>query len=337
MRVVEEIQVDNKPLHYELLIRSASGIYSPILIDDITLEQERKGAPSKLTFTVVKDDTVSFAHGNQVQLKVNDVGVFMGFVFDKSRDKKQHIKVTAYDQLRYFKNKFSYVFTNKKASDIIRTVAKDFGLQVGKIEDTGCVIPKRIEKDKTLFDIVQNALDVTLVQTGKLFVLYDNFGKLELKNFEKMEVGLSVDSETAQDFDYSSSIDGAYNKVLLVRENKKTNKREVFESDGDTNIAEWGLLLYYDTVQEGVDGQTRANQICDIKNRVQRDLTVKGCFGDTSVRAGSSVKVRLHIGDKIIDNKRLLCERVTHYFRNDYHTMDLTLMGNNFLYADGGI
>lgn len=335
MSRVNEITTSEKKLNYELLIRSASGIYKPILYNDITLEMERKGSPSKLTFTVIKDDVISFAHGNQVQFKVNGKGVFMGFVFDKSRDKSQHIRVTAYDQLRYFKNKDTYIYTNKTASDVLKLVAKDFLLKVGTIENTSYIIASRSESDKTLFDIIQNALDLTLVQTGKLYVLYDNFGKIELKNFENLNTNIVIDSETAQDFDYSSTINESCNKIKLVKEYEKTKKREIYEVKDNTHIGEWGVLQHYEVIQEEVNGKSRAEELLKIKNNIQRDLTVKGCFGDLSVRAGSCVLVNLHLGDKIIDNKRLLCERVTHYFSNDYHTMDLTLVGNKYVFSGG--
>ena len=71
--------------------------------------------------------------------------MFYGFVFTKSRSGRTPnvIEVTAYDQLRYFKNKDTYVYSNKKASDVIKMIAEDFGLSVGALEDTGYVIASR--------------------------------------------------------------------------------------------------------------------------------------------------------------------------------------------------
>lgn len=319
---------------YELLIRSAGGaIYNPVVVDGMELKQERRGEPSSLVFTVIKDDNISFDHGSQVQLKVNDKPIFMGWVFVKTRDKKQHIKVTAYDQLRYLKNKDTYMYTNKKASDVIKFLANKFNLKCGNIADTGFTINQRIESNATLFDMIQNALDVTLVQTGNLYCLYDDFGKLSLKNIKDMNCDITIDAETAENFDYTSTIDSnTYNKVKLVRENRDKSKLEVFEANDYVNQGNWGTLQYFDTIQEGVNGQSRADMILNVCNRIQRSLTVKGCFGDLSVRAGCFIPVTLNLGDKIIDNKNLMCERVVHHFNNDHHTMDLTLIGNKWLY-----
>ena len=69
------------------------------------VETTRSGAASSLTFTVVKDDTLNFHEGNPVSFRFNGSNVFYGYVFKKSRSDNRLIKVTAYDQLRYFKTK----------------------------------------------------------------------------------------------------------------------------------------------------------------------------------------------------------------------------------------
>ena len=108
----------------QLLIQGQGGkVYQPIVEDGITWETNRKGAPSILDFTVIKDGLISFPEGAKVQLKVDGKGIFSGFVFQKSRDKEQRIKVTAYDQLRYFKNKTTLRYTAKTASELLRMIA----------------------------------------------------------------------------------------------------------------------------------------------------------------------------------------------------------------------
>lgn len=318
----------------QLLIK-ASKIYQPILEGEILLETERVGSPSKLTFTVIKDDIISFPEGARVQLKVNGTGVFSGFIFQKSRDKEHHIKCVAYDQLRYFKNKETYAYTNKTATELIRMVAKDFNLIVGTLDNTGFKIPKRIEDNQTLFDIVLNALDITTASTRQLFVLYDDFGKITLKNANAMQLKLLIDKETAENFSYTSSIDGdTFNQIKLVRENKTTGKRDVYIARDNNNIGNWGVLQYYETIPEKVNGQRMADAMLSLKNRKTRSLSISGCLGDLSVRAGCSFPVDLNLGDIETRTlkKRLVCERVTHRFTGDYHSMDITLFdGGTFL------
>ncbi len=84
--------------------------------------------------------------------------LFYGYVFIKKRNKDSSISVTAYDQLRYLKNKDIYSFVNKKATDAIKQIVDDFQLQVGDIADTGYVIPKYRGSNETLLDIMQTML-----------------------------------------------------------------------------------------------------------------------------------------------------------------------------------
>ena len=172
----------------ELLIENNGIMYQPVVKDSITWETERKGSPSKLKFTVIKDEVINFTEGNAVRLKVDDNKVFFGFIFTKRRDKQQNIEVLAYDQMRYLKNKDTYVYENIRASDVIKMITSDFLLRVGTIEQTEFVIPSRVEADTALFDVIYNALDLELTNRKNLYVFYDDFGKLTLKSLENMRV-----------------------------------------------------------------------------------------------------------------------------------------------------
>lgn len=313
----------------ELYIKGSS-LFEPITYEGIEWITNRVGEAGKLVFTVIKDNVISFSEGAHVRLTVDGINLFYGFVFEKSRDKNNNIQVTCYDQLRYLKNKDTYVYTNKKASELIKMIAGDFNLKVGDIEDTGYKIAQRIDDNKTLFDIIYNALDLTLISTGKLFVLYDDFGKLTLKNIESMKLDTIIDEDTAENFDYISSIDGdTFNKIKLIYDNKNTGKREVFIAQDSNNINQWGVLQYYETIQDGMNGKAIADNLIDRrkgKNRKTRHLTVNGALGDLKVRAGSGLAVRLLLGDIIVNNY-LVVDSCTHKFYENYHTMDLHLIG----------
>ena len=92
-------------MNIELLIQNGSKLYQPLVEEGIQWTTERTGSPSILKFTVVKDQDISFQEGDAVRMKVDGKNVFYGFIFKKKRNKEHHIEVTAYDQLRYLKNK----------------------------------------------------------------------------------------------------------------------------------------------------------------------------------------------------------------------------------------
>lgn len=318
-------------MSYELLIQHGSKVYQPIVTGEIQWQTERKGVQGSLTFKVVKDATLNFTEGDAVRLKVDGQKVFYGFVFQKKRDKQGIITVTAYDQLRYLKNKDTYVYSNKTASEVVQMLAKDFNLQCGTLEDTKFKIESRVEDNQTLFDIIQNALDLTLTSKKEMYVLYDDFGKLTLKNIGNMKVGILIDEDTGENFDYTSSIDGeTYNKIKLVYENEETGKREIYIAQDGSHINQWGVLQYFETIDEKTNGKAKADALLSLYNQKTRNLSIKGAFGDVRVRAGTLVAVSLNLGD-IIANSFLLVEQAKHTFSESLHTMDLTLRGGEFI------
>jgi len=318
-------------MNFELLIENNGVVQMPPVLDGVTWATERKGVPGKLTFTILKDSVANFTEGNPVRLTVDGKKLFYGFIFSKKRDKEQKITVTAYDQLRYLQNKDTYIYSKKTASDVITMIAADFGLQLGEIEKTNYVIPSRVEDNTMLFDIIGNALDLELENKKQMFVLYDDFGRLTLKSLEQMKVGLLIDDETGENFDYTSSIDDqTYNRVKLSFENEKTGKRDIYVVQDSNNINNWGVLQYFDTLKKGENGAQKAAALLSLYNAKTRKLKITKAFGDTRVRAGSMVVVKLALGDINVQNF-MLVEKCVHTFNENEHWMDLTLRGGEFV------
>lgn len=316
----------------ELRITNNGITYEPIVEGEVKWETERKGSPGKLTFTVIKDEIIDFKEGNPVTLRVDGVDVFYGFVFKKTRDKSHHIKVIAYDQLRYLKNKDTILYERDiTAAELLRMIANDYNLALGEVEDTGYMIPKRIEENSTLFDIILAALDLTLTNTKKMYVLYDDFGKLALKSIENLKTNVLIDPETGENFDYTSSIDDStYNRIKIQYDNEKTGKKETFIAKDTEHINEWGVLQYYDTVKNVENAQAKADALLELYNSKTRSLKIKNAFGTLKVRAGKMVIVMLNIGDIVVNNY-FLVENCTHTFKKDEHFMNLTLRGGEFI------
>ncbi len=306
--------------------------YTPIVAGDIKWSTERAGVPGSLTFDVVKNGELNFHEGNLVKLCVDKTPVFLGYVFQKKRSKGDIISVTAYDQLRYLKNKDSFIFEKLTATEFIHRVAKYFSVERGEIADTQYIIEKGVLDNKTLFDMIQEVLDTTLMNTKKLYVLYDDFGKLALKNIEDMKLDILLDEKTAENFDYVSSIDGeTYNQIKIAFDSKKKKGLQdgVMVQD-EENIKKWGVLQYYEKSKTEVGVKEKANALLDLYNRKTRTLSIKNAFGSPNVRAGCSLRVALKLGD-INVNHYFVCEKVTHTFREDMHLMDLTLRGGDIL------
>lgn len=314
----------------ELTIQNnANQMQNPVLEGDVVWETQRSGTPASLKFTVVKDDTLSFHEGNPVSFRFNGQNVFYGYVFSKSRSDSLLIDVTCYDQTRYFKNKDTISYENKTYAELVKMLAADYNLTVGTLADTKYKIPQRIEEG-TIFDIFGNASDLTVINTGRVYNLFDDFGKLTLKAYADMLLPIYIDEDTAQDYSYTSSIDSdVYNRIKLAYDNGDTGEREVHVLNDTTSQAKWGVLQYYaklDSALSTADLQAKAKALLQYYNVIRRELTMKKVFGDVRARAGASVAVGMGLGD--IDIKNYMCiEKAKHTFSHGLHTMDLYLSG----------
>ena len=250
----------------------------------------------------------------------------MGYIFSKKRDKENHIEVTCYDQIRYLKNKYTYVFEKKTATQIVKALCNDFKLKVGSMTNTSYVIPAIAEENIAAIDIILDVLEETLLNTGNMFVFYDDFGKLRISNVADMISTTLIYEDSAENFDYKSSIDDeTYNNIVLYYKDDDENIK-IYTASSASSIKQWGVLRYFEEVKNPSIGQNKANSLLKLYNKKTRELKITGAFGDCTVRGGTLIPVKLNLGD-ISTNNFMLVEKVTHNFTKDNYTMDLTLEG----------
>lgn len=310
---------------------SRGRIFDVAVQEPVIWETHRKSMPGKLTFNVIKDELLGFHEGDMVRFDYDGHRIFLGFVFIKKRTSNRIISVTAYDQLRYFKNKDTYVYKNKTAAQVLQMLIADFQLQGGIIADTKYTIPSRVEDNQELFTIMDNALSVTTQNTGALYVLYDDYGKLNLRDAKMLKLDILIDEDSGETFEYTTSIDeNAYNKIKLVRENKETGKREIFIAQDGEKINEWGILQYTENVDEGENGKAKADALLALYNRKSRKLHINKIFGDPRVRGGSTLGVQMYLGDLTVANF-LMVETAKHSFYESDHRMDIKMIGGDFV------
>lgn len=311
-----------------LTIQSGNRVFSPPIQEGVQIDWERTGAAGKLTFKTIKvtNANMGFNEGDKVCFYYDDKPIFMGYVFKKQRDREGIISVTCYDQVRYLKNKYTYSFENKTATQIIKALCNDFELETGTMDNTAYVIPSLVEENTAALDISLTALEETIVNTGNMFVLYDDFGKITVKNCENMISTTLIYEESAENFDYATSIDDeTYNSIILYYKDDEKGI-QIFRAESQYHINQWGELRYFEEVKNPSIGQNKANSLLKIYNRKTRELKITGAFGDTTVRGGTLIPIKLNLGD-IQTNNYMLVEKVTHKFDKDHYTMDLTLGG----------
>ena len=312
----------------KLTIQHNGAIYEPPVESGVKIDWERKGTPGKMTFTVVNsgENKTPLSEGDRVSFYYDGKLVFVGYIFTKKHSKENLVSVTCYDQIRYLKNKFTYVFENKTANQIIQALCNDFSLKTGGMDNTGYVIPVVAEENKAALDIILGVLEDTLLNTGNMFVLYDDAGSIMVKNCANMVSKTLIMENTAEDFDYSSSIDNeTYNNIILYYKEDE-QKITLYTASSEDRTKQWGVLQYFEEVKNKTTAQNKANTLLKNYCKKTRELKITGAFGDITVRGGTLIPIKLKLDDVEISNN-MLVESVTHNFEENLYTMDLTVGG----------
>lgn len=319
-------------MNYQLIItekRTGNLWDCAPIVEKVELTTERTGSPGTLKFTLIKAGDISFVEGDEVVFSVDGQRLFYGWIFTKSKDRWGVIDVTCYDRIRYLKANASYNFYGLTAGEILTQIAEDFALPLGQIEDTGYKIPSLIEQDKSCIDMINDALNQTLLNTNRVYVFFDTPEGLCLRAAENMISDVLLgDRSLVTDYTYKTDIDQqTYNSVKLVQPNKETGKGDVYEAVDSGNIGRWGLLRLYQQVDEDLNqAQIKAQAEATLRyyNRRLRTLSLES-IGVVGLRAGQMVYVRIqNLGDVDLSSY-VLIDRASHTFENDTHTMSLDL------------
>ena len=295
-------------------------------VPSVSWSTERTGTPGSLKFTVLKAGDLSFTEGDVVRFSVDGQLQFYGWVFTKVKNRWGEVDVTCYDRLRYLKANASYAFYGQKAGDMIRQIAADFQLDTGEIADTGWPIPSFIKEDESCLDMIGEAVQQTLLNTGDIYVFFDDGNGLALRRPEDMisDVVIGTGSYLTE-YDYKTDIDAqTYNSVKLARPNEDTGRADVFVAENSDLIRRWGLLQLYQTVDGDVnDAQVKAQAAASLAYYGRRMRTIQvSSLGVPGLRAGQMVLMRVpDLGD-IALNQYVMLESVTHTWENDVHTME---------------
>lgn len=317
----------------EILVDNKNGRVWDVseIAKDLTWTTIRVGRPASVEFKLInsgiyQDRSFTINNGDVVRVRKGDSNLFFGYVFSVRQNRDAEISVKAYDQVRYLLNKDTYVFKGVTTGDVIRRIAADFNLKVGRIDDTGYRIPSMVEDGQTLLDIIEKANTLTMSATGRFFVFFDDFGALSMRDVTGFKAGFYIgDSSLLTGFDYGRDIDSeTYNRIKLYRDNQETGRREVYMAQDSANIARWGVLQLYESVDEDKNAaqiDEMLQQLARLKNREQRTLKLEA-IGDIRVRAGMYLPIYI---ESLGINQPMMVDEVKHQFNGADHTMSITL------------
>lgn len=303
------------------------------IIANVEITTEIEDDPGKATFNLIDCSKLSFKEGATVAIELDGYKMFKGFVFKKKHGKDvNNISVTCLDQMRYLKNKDSYVFENMTSDQIFSKICKDFVLKHKVVDKSSYICAPRSNDATGLYEMIKKALDDTLINSKQWFIIRDNYGVLEHINIMSLNTRLMLgDSHGVTDFTFESSIDDdTYNQIKLYRDNEQTGKREIFivndTINGGQNLRAWGILQLYEKVDENLNTaqiEQKARGMLKLYNSPKRSLKLE-VLGVPKMCAGSIFECSIKGLDGVPLRSSLLVTKCTHKINAGKHTMSLT-------------
>lgn len=313
----------------ELLVQNkADGRIYEIseIVSAISFSDSLNNGCSKLEFTYLHSGTV-FTNGSIVRFRYNGANIFYGYIFSYESGADNEVGAVAYDQLRYLKAKDSFGIKNISIGELTRIIAGALKLRVGKLDETGYILPSKVIDNQTYLDTIYDGISSTLLDTGRKYAFYDSFGSLMLTDLKSMRLPLVLGDESlAYGYKYGQSIDeNTYNRIIIRKKAGESGQTtRIIEEDGGS-FGKYGILQYYESAEDSAnEGQLRekAKALLWLLNRETRSLSLEA-LGDTRVRAGNSILASISGLDV---PQYLIVSDCKHTFGANNHTMSLELI-----------
>lgn len=297
----------------------------------LSLRTERTCTPSILSGEIPDVGEKVPEMGATVRLKVDGVLMFLGRVFSTSINRWGVLSFTAYDGLRYLKNTFSNVYyRDYNPRQVIEDIANLYGFKLGKIADVPNIGYKLTIDNESCFDVISKLVDISIVQTKRILVFYDNFGEFTLSYADDMISDAVVgDDSLATEYTLNTDIDNdTYNEVYLYRESSQAAARVFVPALGNdnVNVQKWGMLVLRESVDEIVTTpqmQDRANKMLEMKNRPLKTMNISA-YGVVGLRAGMVITIHFpSLKDSVSRRQMVILDAVEHKFEDSVHTMEL--------------
>lgn len=302
----------------------------------INLSSSLKAEAAKASFVFVKVPDVIFEMGGLLHVMSGEDTVFYGYIFSVRYSHDIAVQVDAYDVMRYLKDEVFYPWPKQTLSERFSEICRYSALEAGVVDSSSYVLKPVVSEGKTLFSVLQEAIDETLQNEAKLFYVRANQRRLELIDVEYDLVDICIDSTSyISGFQYEKSIDKTtFNQIHFWREGDSKNLRLAASAVDEKKTEMWGRLRLTRKVDSG---ETDAQ----LQQRAEKTLIVHGqptealsltCFGDWRVHAGCIITVSIPEMGVDYENRKFIVSSCSHSFDFDRHTMTLQL-----LFTGGGL
>lgn len=282
--------------------------------------------PGKVRFAIPQIKGFDIPLGSTISIRIDNTGIFYGYIFESSMHSEGMIDYTAYDQLRYLKNKETYIFSGKTATEIFKEICEDWKLKYKIVDDCSWQVSSRAHDGKTLYQIIDYGYKEALVNTQNYFIIRDNYGTLEQISLLSLKTNLLfTDLQNISRYNYKKSIDkNSYNRVKLVQDNTSENVRKIYVAQDEKNQANWGILQYYEKVNKNATEQQikeRAESLLKIKNRETRSLSLTCVAAPHTLQAGNWVFLEINplVDAGFVNYQDYIITHCNHTWKNNEH------------------
>lgn len=269
-------------------------------------------------------DSIKMNEGEGIFFKWDNVELFRGVIFKVGSSKNGKFSLTAHDNMIYLlKNDDSRVFRNRTATQITRTICKDFGIPYGSLIDTRYVIPTKVFDGINLYDMILKSLNDTHKNTNERFYIYSQKGKIQLiRREEQTRIWVIESGVNLIDYDYQSSIEDTATRVKVEAGTDK--KTVIATADNNKLQKELGILQYYDrTTEELNKAQARSRADTILGRRARRVVNYSvDALGVPDVISGKMVRI---IEDEMEIDRNYYVDYDNHTFSGQDHFMSIEL------------
>lgn len=191
--------------------------------------------------------------GQPVELWYEGKRWFFGILWRRRYTHTGAVSLLAYDPLIYFKrHKGDFYYQNMTYTQILRAMADRVGVWVGRMEETGAVLPPLFYRNTTGDRAAAEALSRTVKETGKKFwyrfnPYLEDFGLTLFERNQNPETlwsfqqGVNLTSAA-----YEENLESTYTAVTLV--NRETGKT-VTKVDDESALA-FGYMVHFEEVDK---------------------------------------------------------------------------------------
>jgi len=296
------------------------------ITEEIQVSDSIDGEASKLTTILQQDpnNILQLSNGSIISFIVDGKGFFFGYVFKMGTDADNNYKITAYDQLRYFKNNDIMTTKNQTASNIFANICQNNNMKYYIKTPTSYVPEPYVHDKKTLYTIVKRGMDLASIYDKKKYFIKDNFGTLTWSELQAEKTNVILgDNSLVNSYTYEKSIDSdVYNQVKMYRDNETTGKRDIWIVKDSNNIKKWGLLQFLEKADDN-DNSAQVKQKAENylkKYNAEVETLKMQSDGIIELTAGKGIKFELA---KLNISKWMWIKNSTHTFTKYSHTMEL--------------